>query len=163
MTGAAGLLGRDLLAETAGQPDIEVVALSRSGLDITDPAAVRAAVAGCDLVVNTAAWTDVDGAEADEDAATAVNATGTANVAAACAEAGALLLQLSTDYVFAGRATAPYPEDAPVQPVNAYGRGKAAGEAAVRAAFPAAVILRPSIIFGAEDHFFNRLDRKSVV
>jgi dTDP-4-dehydrorhamnose reductase len=155
VTGAAGLLGRDLLAETAGQPDIEVVALSRSGLDITDPAAVRAAVAGCDLVVNTAAWTDVDGAEADEDAATAVNATGTANVATACAEAGALLLQLSTDYVFAGRATTPYPEDAPVQPVNAYGRGKAAGEAAVRQILPAGgFVVRTAWLYGEHGRSF---------
>lgn len=155
VTGATGMLGRDLVAVLAGQPGIDVLALGRSGLDITDPAAVRAAVAGRDVVINTAAWTDVDGAEADEAGAAAVNATGTAGVAAACAEAGAVLLHLSTDYVFAGQATAPYPEDAPVQPVNAYGRGKAAGEAAVRELLPGrGFVVRTAWLYGEHGSSF---------
>ena len=106
-------------------------ARDRAGLDITDPAAVAAAVAGVDVVINAAAWTDVDGAEADEAAATAINGAGVAHLARACAAAGARLVHVSTDYVFPGDAAAPYPEDAPTGPVNAYGRGKLAGEEAM--------------------------------
>jgi dTDP-4-dehydrorhamnose reductase len=149
VTGAAGMLGSDLATALAGQGDIEVSAVPRSGLDITDPAAVRAAVAGHEVVVNTAAWTDVDGAEADEAGAVAVNGTGAANVAAACAESGAVLLHISTDYVFAGRATVAYPEDSPAEPVNAYGRSKAAGEAAVRAILPdRGFVVRTAWLYG---------------
>jgi dTDP-4-dehydrorhamnose reductase len=113
-----------------------VTALRRAELDITDAAAVDAAVAGHDVVVNAAAWTDVDGAETDEAAATAVNGTGPAVLAAACARHGARLIQVSTDYVFAGDATAPYAEDSPTDPVNAYGRSKLAGERAVLETLP---------------------------
>jgi dTDP-4-dehydrorhamnose reductase len=135
VTGAGGMLGRDLVAVLSAA-GAEVTAARRADLDIGDEAAVKAAVAGHDVVVNAAAWTDVDGAEADEAAATAVNGTGTRNVAAACAATGARLLHVSTDYVFPGDATSPYPEDAPTDPVNAYGRGKLAGEEAVRALLP---------------------------
>src|SRR5688572_26306055 len=135
VTGAGGMLGTDLCAVLAGR-GAAVTALRRADLDVTDPDAVKAAVAGHDVVVNTAAWTNVDGAEADEAGATAVNGTGTRNVAAACAATGARLLHLSTDYVFPGDATAPYPEDAAADPVNAYGRSKLAGELAVRDLLP---------------------------
>ena len=110
VTGAAGNLGRDLVKALAAETDIDLVATARSELDITDSAAVQAAVAGRDLVINPAAWTDVDGAERDQAGAFAVNATGTANLAAACAESGAVLLFVSTDYVLAGDAAAPYQE-----------------------------------------------------
>ena len=155
VTGASGMLGRDLTAVLADETDIEMVAASRPELDITDRAAVRAAVAGRDVVVNTAAWTDVDGAEADEAGALAVNATGTANIAAACAESGAVLLHLSTDYVFSGDATTPYPEDAPVAPVSAYGRTKAAGEASVRALLPdRGFVVRTAWLYGEHGRNF---------
>jgi dTDP-4-dehydrorhamnose reductase len=155
VTGASGMLGRDLTAVLAAEPDIDLMAASRAELDITEPAAVRAAVAGRDVVVNTAAWTDVDGAEADEAGALAVNGTGTANIAAACAETGAVLLHLSTDYVFSGDATAPYPEDAPIAPVSAYGRSKAAGEAAVRALLPdRGFVLRTAWLYGENGRNF---------
>src|SRR5689334_25237068 len=111
------MLGRDLV-EVLARRGAPTTALSRADLDITDASAVRAAVAGHDVVVNAAAWTDVDGAEADERAATAVNGGGAANLAAACAQHGARLLQVSTDYVFSGDASGPYPEDAPVAPIN---------------------------------------------
>ena len=105
-----------------------------------DPAAVAAAVAGHDVVVNCAAFTAVDDAEAREGDAFDVNATGAANMAAACAAAGARLVHVSTDYVFSGDLGAeppePYREDAPLAPRSAYGRTKAAGEWAVRAAPP---------------------------
>ena len=155
VTGAGGMLGHDLVDALRGA---DVTALTRAELDITDAAAVKAAVAGHDLVVNAAAWTDVDGAEADESAATAVNGTGTRHVAAACAASGARLLHVSTDYVFpgvfpgvfAGAASTPYPEDAPTAPVNAYGRGKLAGELAVRELLPATgYVVRTAWLYGA--------------
>lgn len=134
VTGAGGMLGRDLVLELS-QRD-QVTAADRSSVDITNPGAVAAAVAGHDVVVNTAAWTDVDGAEAAEAAATAVNGAAVAGIARACRTAGARLIQISTDYVFPGDATSPYPEDASTGPVNAYGRGKLAGELAVRQLLP---------------------------
>lgn len=144
VTGAGGMLGRDLravLAE-AGEPD--VVAATRAELDIADPAAVRDAVAGVDIVLNAAAWTDVDGAESAEPAATAVNGHAVRTLAAA---AGKRLIHFSTDYVFAGTATTPYPEEAAPAPVNAYGRGKALGEQAVLAA--GGYVVRTAWLYGA--------------
>lgn len=125
ITGANGMLGRDLQATLGGR---EVTALGRTDLDVTDAAAVIAAVRGHDVVVNCAAYTKVDDAETHEDDAYAVNAIGPANLATACAETGARLVTISTDYVFDGRATTPYAEDQPRDPINAYGRTKAAGE-----------------------------------
>ncbi|MFI9807157.1 dTDP-4-dehydrorhamnose reductase [Streptomyces sp. NPDC052301] len=155
VTGARGLLGQDVLAELATHPDIVVTAPSRDQLDITDPAAVRAAVKGHRVVVNCAAWTDVDGAEGSEAAATAVNGTGAGNVARACADSGALLLHVSTDYVFPGDSRRPYPEDAPTRPVNAYGRSKLAGERAVSALLPCTgYLVRTAWLYGAHGRNF---------
>ncbi|MEV0178086.1 dTDP-4-dehydrorhamnose reductase [Streptomyces sp. NPDC050625] len=150
VTGARGLLGQDVLAELAGDPDAVVTGLSRDRLDITDPSAVRAAVAGHRVVVNCAAWTDVDGAEWSEAAATAVNGTGVRHLARACADSGATLLHVSTDYVFPGDARRPYPEDAPTGPVNAYGRSKLAGERAVLELLPhTGYVVRTAWLYGA--------------
>lgn len=129
VTGAGGMLGRDVVAALAGEP---VTALARRDLDVTDAGAVRDAVEGHGVVVNCAAWTDVDGAEADEEAATVVNGLGPRLLARACAARGVRLVHVSTDYVFDGRASVPYAEDAPLAPRSAYGRSKAAGEDAVR-------------------------------
>jgi dTDP-4-dehydrorhamnose reductase len=148
VTGAAGMLGHDVTA-AATRAGHEVIPLSRRELDVTDAAATRAAFAdaGPDAVVNCAAWTDVDGAEADEDAATAINGAGAGNVAAAAD--GAFVLHLSTDYVFDGGATSPYLESAPTTPISAYGRSKLAGERAVAAAAPGShAIVRSSWLFG---------------
>lgn len=134
VTGAGGMLGRELVELLSNRTDL--TALDRAGLDITDAGAVADAVAGHDVVVNAAAWTDVDGAETAEEAATAVNGDGVTRLAAACAKTGARLLHVSTDYVFAGDATSPYPEDAPTSPINAYGRSKLAGERAVLETLP---------------------------
>jgi len=133
VTGAGGMLGRDLVDALAAR---EVNGLTHADLDITDPAAVEKAVDGYDVVVNTAAWTAVDAAEDHEPEAFAVNALGPARLAAACTRTGARLVHVSTDYVFSGDAVAPYPEDAVVAPRSAYGRTKAAGEWAVQAALP---------------------------
>ena len=148
VTGAGGLLGHDLVAVLASTPGAETTALTRVDLDITDAEAVEAAVAGHDVVVNAAAWTDVDGAETAEDAAYAVNATGAATVAAACARHGARMLHVSTDYVFAGDATTPYAEDADPAPRSAYGRTKLAGERAVLASGARASVIRTAWVYG---------------
>ncbi|MEV7524698.1 dTDP-4-dehydrorhamnose reductase [Streptomyces sp. NPDC091371] len=148
VTGAAGMLGRDVLA-VLGEEGIEAVGLGRTDLDITDRAAVRAAVEGVAVVVNCAAWTDVDGAESAEDAATAVNGTGVRVLAEACAATGARLLHVSTDYVLPGDAAQPYPEDAGTGPVNAYGRGKLVGERAVAELLPKdGYVVRTAWLYG---------------
>ncbi|MFV2018277.1 dTDP-4-dehydrorhamnose reductase [Micromonospora sp. LOL_023] len=151
VAGAGGMLGRDLLDVLDEQPEkVSVTALTRADLDVTDPAAVAAAVDGHDVVFNAAAWTDVDGAESAEPAATAVNGTGVAHLARACAERGAILVHVSTDYVFAGNGEAPYPEDAPTDPVNAYGRSKLAGEQAIAQLLPRhGYVVRTAWLYGA--------------
>jgi dTDP-4-dehydrorhamnose reductase len=143
------MLGRDVVA-AAGRAGHDVVALSRRDLDITDPRAVARAVldAKPSAVVNCAAWTDVDGAEAEEAVAAAVNGEAAGNVARAAAQAGALVVQLSTDYVFDGTATEPYVESSAVAPASAYGRSKLAGERAVAQAAPRAAIVRAAWLFG---------------
>jgi dTDP-4-dehydrorhamnose reductase len=155
VTGAAGMLGRDVVA-AAGDAGHEVAALARADLDITDADAVRAAVRGArpDAVINCAAWTDVDGAEADEASATAVNGAGAGHVAAAAADAGALVVHVSTDYVFDGDAREPYPEDAGTGPRSAYGRSKLAGERAVTQATARAAVVRSSWLFGPHGRNF---------
>jgi dTDP-4-dehydrorhamnose reductase len=153
VTGAAGMLGRDLVATFS--PRGKVTAAGRAELDITDPDAVTHAVGGHDIVVNTAAWTDVDAAETAEEAATAVNGHAVAGLARACAATGARLIQVSTDYVFRGDADTPYPEDAPPDPVNAYGRSKLVGERAVRELLPeAGFVVRTAWLYGANGRNF---------
>lgn len=134
VTGAGGMLGQDVLARLA-QSGERYVALDRKALDLTDAAAVSAALEEHrpDVVVNCAAWTAVDDAETREDEALAINGDGPRHLAEASARTGAVLLHVSTDYVFAGDATAPYAEDAPTAPRSAYGRTKLAGEQAVLA------------------------------
>jgi dTDP-4-dehydrorhamnose reductase len=149
VTGAAGMLGTDVVAAAAAGHD--VVALARADLDITDSEAVRLAVRDVqpDAVINCAAWTDVDGAEAHEAQATLINGDGAAHVAAAAAEVGAHVVHVSTDYVFRGDAAAPYREDAATGPIGAYGRSKLAGEHAVADAAPSShAIVRTAWVFG---------------
>jgi dTDP-4-dehydrorhamnose reductase len=155
VTGAAGMLGVDVV-EVLRSSGHSVRPLTRADLDVRDPAACRSAVEGAEAVVNAAAWTDVDGAEAREQAAFAVNAVGAANVARASAHHGAALVHLSTDYVFDGTATEPYRPDAPIAPVNAYGRTKAAGEWAVRSEHPGAYVVRTAWLYGAHGGSFVR-------
>jgi len=119
------MLGLDLQTALVGR---DVTALGRSDLDVTDLDAVKAAVAGHDVVINAAAYTKVDDAETNEDAAYAVNAVGPRNLAIAASALNAKLVQISTDYVFDGSATTPYAEDTTHSPISAYGRTKAAGE-----------------------------------
>ena len=158
VTGAGGMLGTDLVAAltSRGEP---VTGMDRAGLDVTDAAAVTDAIAGRqpDVVVNCAAWTAVDDAEAAEEQALAVNAGGAANLAAACAAAGARLVQISTDYVFGGDAGRPYAEDDVPAPRTAYGRTKRAGERAVLDRLPgSAYVVRTAWLYGAHGPSFVR-------
>ena len=147
VSGGAGMLGRDLesVLTTAGH---QVTAAGRADVDVTSLDSCRQAVAGHEVVVNGAAWTAVDDAETHEAQAFTVNATGAANLARACVEAQARLVQVSTDYVFSGDAVTPYAEDAPLAPRSAYGRTKAAGEWAVRATCPQSWVVRTAWLYG---------------
>jgi dTDP-4-dehydrorhamnose reductase len=148
VVGARGMLGRDLEALLAAE-GVEHTALGRAELDLADTAAVKAAVAGHDVVLNAAAWTDVDGAETQRQAAEAVNGTAVRGLALACADAGARLLHPSTDYVFPGDATEPIAEDAPTAPLNAYGRSKLIGERAVLELLPEhGYVVRTAWLYG---------------
>jgi dTDP-4-dehydrorhamnose reductase len=149
------MLGTDMVG-VLQEAGFGVRALSRADLDIAQPAACVEALAGVDVVVNCAAWTDVDGAESHEGEANAINAIGAANVARACATHGAILTQISTDYVFAGDATEPYPVDAPLAPINAYGRTKAAGEWAARAECDRSYVVRTAWLYGEHGPNFVR-------
>ncbi|MGH8866900.1 MAG: dTDP-4-dehydrorhamnose reductase [Actinomycetes bacterium] len=149
VTGAGGMLGRDLMAVLEEDPSAKVTAATRAELDVTDEAAVRDAVGGHDVVVNAAAWTDVDAAETHEPEATRVNGEGPRVLALACAATGARLLHVSTDYVFDGTSGSPYAEDAAVAPRSAYGRGKAAGERAVLDLLPdSGFVVRTGWLYG---------------
>jgi dTDP-4-dehydrorhamnose reductase len=152
VTGAGGMLGADLVRVL---DDRQVTALRRGDLDITDAAAVREAVAGHDVVINTAAFTNVDAAETDEPAAFAVNASGAGNVAHAATAVGARLVHVSTDYVFDGTGTRPYAEDAPRAPLGAYGRSKAAGEELVLR-HPGVYLVRTAWLYGEHGSNFAR-------
>ena len=158
ITGASGMLGQDLTA-LLRERDADFTALDRRQLDITDPAAVTAIVRQVrpGIVVNCAAWTAVDDAEASEGLALAINGHGAANLAAACADIGARLMQPSTDYVFNGSATRPYREDDPPAPRTAYGRTKLAGEQAVLSILPdGGYVLRTAWLYGAHGPNFVR-------
>jgi dTDP-4-dehydrorhamnose reductase len=147
IAGAAGMLGQDLQKALAGR---EVTALARADLDVTDRDAVLAAAAGHDVIVNASAYTKVDDAETHEDDAYAINALGTENLAIAAARNGARFVTVSTDYVFDGHATEPYAEDTPRDPINAYGRTKAAGEELALAAHPdGTFVVRTAWLYGA--------------
>lgn len=148
ITGANGMLAADVVDALRAAGATLLTLTDRDELDILDADAVAAAVADADLVINCAAFTAVDAAEEQEELALAINATGPANLAAACAAHGARLVHISTDYVFAGDAHAPYAEDAPMDPAGAYGRTKAAGEIAVRDSGADALILRTAWLYG---------------
>jgi dTDP-4-dehydrorhamnose reductase len=152
------MLGTDLVAALASRGEA-VTGLDRAGLDVTDAASVTDAITRHrpDVVVNCAAWTAVDDAEASEEEALAVNAGGAARLAAGCAAAGARMVQVSTDYVFAGDAGQPYAEDDVPAPRTAYGRTKLAGERAVLDRLPeSGYVVRTAWLYGAHGGNFVR-------
>ena len=144
ITGGAGQLGRDL-AEALG---IQAFALDRFECDVTNPASIAAAVERItpDAIVNCAAWTDVDGCEGDPDRARSVNALGAQNLARAAGDA--LVVQVSTDYVFDGRASRPYEETDATDPLSVYGASKLEGEVQTATAGRWAVV-RSAWLYGA--------------
>jgi dTDP-4-dehydrorhamnose reductase len=156
VTGAAGMLGRDVVA-AAVRGGHEVHALSRRELDVTDPSACRRVLEALSpaAVVHCAAWTDVDGAEEHEAQATRLNGEAAGNVAAAAAAVGAHIVHVSSDYVFDGTASRPYVESSPTAPLSAYGRSKLAGEHAVAAAaLDGHALVRTSWLFGPHGRNF---------
>lgn len=130
---------------------VAVTALGRDVADLSSPAVCADAIAAAraDVVVNAAAWTAVDRAEAEEAAAAVVNGDAPAAMARACADRGLPFLHLSTDYVFDGAGTVPFRPDDPTAPLGAYGRSKLAGEAGVLAAGGRSLILRTSWVVSA--------------
>lgn len=154
VTGARGQVGTELAR--AFERRAQVLAVDRAALDITNPAQVAACVRAArpDVIVNAAAYTAVDRAETEEDAAHAVNAVAPALLAAEAKRAGALLVHYSTDYVFDGAKTTPYVEGDATHPMGAYGRTKLAGERAVVESGAAHVILRTSWVYGAHGRNF---------
>ncbi len=153
--GAGGMLGRDVV-ERLQLVGADVRGVTQEEVDIREERAVLAAVRGQDVVVNCAAYTDVDGAEAAEAAAFAVNAVGPHLLARAAAVHGGRLVQVSTDYVFDGQAREPYAEDAAMNPAGAYGRTKAAGEWAAAAALPETIVVRTAWLYGAHGRCFPK-------
>jgi dTDP-4-dehydrorhamnose reductase len=158
VTGASGQLGTDLQA-VLDDGDDTVLAVGSSDLDVTDSAAVDAAVKefAPDVLINAAAYTKVDAAEQNEELAYRVNATGPGYLAAAMKRAGGRLVHVSTDYVFAGDATEPYEVADPPAPRSAYGRTKLAGELAVRELHPeGASVVRTAWVYGSTGSNFVR-------
>jgi dTDP-4-dehydrorhamnose reductase len=150
VTGANGQLGSELVARYAARDD-EVLGVDLPEVDITSAESVAAVFSSFepDVVINCAAWTAVDAAEENEAGALAVNGEGPRVLARACADAGAWLVQISTDYVFSGEASSPYAEEAEPDPRSAYGRTKLAGEIAVQEELPEShYIVRTAWLYG---------------
>jgi dTDP-4-dehydrorhamnose reductase len=159
VTGAAGQVGRSLAA-LMPRRGIQLTALGSRELDVTDPAAVEAALGRIepDALINCAALTQVDACETRESDARRVNAEAPGALARAC-RGRCLLVQLSTDYVFDGFASRPLPEDAPTAPLGVYGRSKLAGEQAVRAAGGEHLVVRTQWVFGPGANFVRSMQR----
>jgi dTDP-4-dehydrorhamnose reductase len=155
VTGANGQVGWELADRRSAQ-SFEVLALDRATLDITDPSSVEKEVSrsGVSLVVNCAAYTDVDLAESEPQLAFVVNRDGPAYLASACAKAGIPLIHISTDYVFDGRKRGPYLETDPVSPIGIYGESKAAGEREIKTRLGEHIILRTAWVYGIHGQNF---------
>lgn len=144
------------LQRAATRSAIRLTALPRAAADMRDPAACTALVATTDanIIINAAAYTAVDRAEEEESSATLINATTPGAIARAAAARDIPFLHISTDYVFDGSGSAPWPEDAPTAPLGAYGRSKLAGEALIASAGGPHAILRTAWVFSAHGNNF---------
>ncbi|MFZ4497194.1 MAG: dTDP-4-dehydrorhamnose reductase [Candidatus Nanopelagicales bacterium] len=157
VTGGNGQLGSALVDLLSTRTADVVLGIDLPDIDITEPGSVREVLArfAPDVVINCAAWTAVDAAEEKETDALKVNGEGPRVLAEACKDVGAWLVQISTDYVFAGDANAPYAEDARPDPRTAYGRTKLAGEIAVQEVLPAAhYLVRTAWLYGLQGNNF---------
>lgn len=153
--GAAGQLGYELMRQGhALSLDIQGVDLPQT--DITDVTQLTGVFADYrpQLVINAAAYTNVDGAESEPELAMAINRDGPANIARACVENKIPLIHVSTDYVFDGKQGTPYQETDPVSPIGVYGRSKAEGESALRSVIVEHIILRTAWLYGKNGHNF---------
>jgi dTDP-4-dehydrorhamnose reductase len=160
VTGREGQVARALMVCAGG--DAVVTALGRPDLDLRDRASLDRAIAQArpDVLVNAAAYTAVDKAESEEEAAFAVNCDGAGNAAAAAAAAGIPVIHISTDYVFSGQSVLPYHESDPTGPLGVYGQSKLEGEIAVAAMNSDHVILRTSWVYGpCGDNFLRTMLR----
>jgi len=154
ITGGNGMLGT-AWRQRLDEAGIAYRSTDRESLDITDPSAVRQAIRDdIDLVINCAAYTNVDGAEDDEATATQINGEAVGHLAERCRQVDASLVHYSTDYVFNGQATTPYPIDAPIEPINAYGRSKADGEQRLRDSGCRHLLIRTSWLYAPWGHNF---------
>lgn len=157
LSGASGQLGQAILQ--LAPPGWEVLGLDRSALDVSDAAQVESCVSGLrpDVIINAAAYTAVDKAESEPELARAINTEGARHLAAAAARHGAWPIQISTDFVFDGQRSTPYPTDAPTNPLSVYGLTKRDGEtAAMEASEGQATILRTAWVYGPVGHNFMR-------
>lgn len=154
--GASGMLGHDLVR--SAPPGVELHPFTRAGLDITDTASLATRISDVkpDVILNAAAYTAVDRAETETDASYRVNAVAVGELGRIAAKAGARVVHFSTDYVFNGKATRPYREDAPTDPVNAYGASKLAGEQALARSGADWLIVRTQWLFGEHGKSFPR-------
>ncbi len=161
VTGCNGLLGGDLV-EALRARSHDVVGCDLPSVDITNPVRIAETVKGFlpDVVVHTAAMTDVDGCETDPEAAFATNGLGTRNVAVACQENGASLVYVSTDFVFDGSSDCPYREFDPTHPLCVYGASKLAGEEYTRHIVPRHMVVRTAWLYGPRGkNFVNTMLR----
>lgn len=149
VTGREGQVARSLVERAAGRKDLTLIALGRPHLDLEKPETIGLAIADArpDLVINAAAYTQVDQAEEEPERAFRVNGEAAGDVAAAAATLGVPIIHLSTDYVFDGRLDRPYREDDPVNPLGVYGRSKLEGEERVRAANSDHAIVRTAWVY----------------
>jgi dTDP-4-dehydrorhamnose reductase len=149
VTGRQGQLATSLASAAHAHPAVQVVCLGRPDFDLENPDTIASSIASArpDIVVNAAAYTQVDKAEQEEELAFKVNRDGAGAAAAAARALGVPVIHLSTDYVFPGDKPGPYVESDAVGPLGAYGRSKLAGEQAVHAAHPKALILRTSWVY----------------
>ena len=147
--GRQGQLARSLVERAAGREDLELVAVGRPELELEVPGSVARAIAHAspNVVINAAAYTAVDQAEDEPDRAFRINANAAGEIADAAREAGAAVIQISTDYVFDGHSAEPYGEDAATNPLGVYGRSKLAGEEQVRAANSDHLIVRTAWVY----------------
>ncbi|NQX78577.1 dTDP-4-dehydrorhamnose reductase [Gilvibacter sp.] len=164
ITGASGQLGQCLKATVPESLADDVLWAARKELDLTDINAVEALFEThqFDYCINTAAYTAVDKAESDRDAAFALNAEAVAHLAKCCEKHNTVLIHPSTDYVFGGMAKEPYTEEYPTAPINVYGASKEAGEVAIREALQAHFIVRTSWLYSPYGHNFYRSIRKKL-
>jgi dTDP-4-dehydrorhamnose reductase len=145
--GATGMLGRAMVESLRAQ-GLRHVAAGRDSVDLAHLESLETGVAaGTRAVINCTGWTNVDAAEAHEQEATEINGTAVGKLAERCKQIGAVLIHYSTDYVFSGKASAPYPVDHPRSPLNAYGRSKAVGESLLEQSGAEFILIRTSWVY----------------